>query len=189
MVSLIEVTIMHPCQYVTMTNDLPPLFIYDVRSLAASTIRVATTFSLSICGAFTYSSTLSDGSSLPPFITFDPVTLKYIIDSTNVLDVLDYSVIMVVALPTYHVLINVPFTISVINTCVETTIIDPVMYYARGDPISNLYLNMAPIYPLNCGPLVDTLLDSATLTTYNPTIFTFDPITLKFSTFTYLYSQ
>ena len=53
----------------------------------------ALTYSTSCTGkGFTYSATLADGSPLPSFITFDPLTKKFTVDSSVASDAGTYAV-------------------------------------------------------------------------------------------------
>jgi hypothetical protein len=50
------------------------------------------TESFGVCGAFTYSALLSDGSSLPSMITFDSTTNEFTVDTDSIPTTIDYTI-------------------------------------------------------------------------------------------------
>jgi hypothetical protein len=55
--------------------------------------------SISTCGPFTYSATLSGGSSLPTMISFDPATKTFSVDETLITTTMTYTIEIFGSLP------------------------------------------------------------------------------------------
>lgn len=86
---------LNKCKTATLTTSTPANVVYDLTTGPAYTSFTAWTDSYGTCGEIKYTASMSSSSSkggLPSWVTFNPLSMKFAIQSSSIPDVGTYNI-------------------------------------------------------------------------------------------------